>query len=71
LVDALRAPSKRAETTNIVAVDEHGQRLRDHRPSLGPGFRTVGTGLRRTPQFDVGRRETGQRLVHPGTRWAR
>ena len=41
LVAALRAPDKRAETTNIVAVDRPGRRLRDHHQ---PGARVRASG---------------------------
>jgi gamma-glutamyltranspeptidase/glutathione hydrolase len=67
LVDALRAPGKRAETTNIVAVDEHGNGCAITTSlGLGSGVWVPGYGVHLNSMLGEGELLRG--LVHPGTR---
>ena len=67
LVDALRAPCKRAETTNIVAVDEHGNGCAITTSlGLGSGVWVPGYGVHLNSMLGEGELLRG--LVHPGTR---
>jgi len=67
LVDALRAPSKRAETTNIVAVDEHGNGCAITTSlGLGSGVWVPGYGVHLNSMLGEGELVRG--LVPPGTR---
>jgi gamma-glutamyltranspeptidase/glutathione hydrolase len=67
LVDALRAPSKRAETTNIVAVDAHGNGCAITTSlGLGSGVWVPGYGVHLNSMMGEGELVRGS--VHPGTR---
>jgi gamma-glutamyltranspeptidase/glutathione hydrolase len=67
LVEALRAPSKRAETTNIVAVDEHGNGcVITTSLGLGSGVWVPGYGVHLNSMLGEGELVRG--LVPPGTR---
>jgi gamma-glutamyltranspeptidase / glutathione hydrolase len=67
LVDALRAPCKRAETTNIVAVDAHGNGCAITTSlGLGSGVWVPGYGVHLNSMLGEGELLRG--LVHPGTR---
>ena len=67
LIDALRAPSKRAETTNVVAVDEHGNGcVITTSLGLGSGVWVPGYGVHLNSMMGEGELVRG--LVHPGTR---
>jgi gamma-glutamyltranspeptidase/glutathione hydrolase len=67
LIDALRAPSKRAETTNIVAVDEHGNGcVITTSLGLGSGVWVPGYGVHLNSMLGEGELVRG--LVHPGVR---
>jgi gamma-glutamyltranspeptidase/glutathione hydrolase len=67
LVDALRAPTRRAETTNIVAVDEHGNGCAITTSlGLGSGVWVPGYGVHLNSMMGEGELLRG--LVHPGTR---
>ena len=67
LVDALRAPCKRAETTNIVAVDEHGNGCAITTSlGLGSGVWVPSYGVHLNSMLGEGELLRG--LVHPGTR---
>ena len=67
LVEALRAPCKRAETTNIVAVDEHGNGCAITTSlGLGSGIWVPGYGVHLNSMLGEGELLRG--LVHPGTR---
>jgi gamma-glutamyltranspeptidase / glutathione hydrolase len=67
LIDALRAPVKRAETTNIVAVDEHGNGcVITTSLGLGSGVWVPGYGVHLNSMLGEGELVRG--LVHPGVR---
>jgi gamma-glutamyltranspeptidase/glutathione hydrolase len=67
LIDALRAPTKRAETTNIVAVDEHGNGcVITTSLGLGSGVWVPGYGVHLNSMLGEGELVRG--LVHPGVR---
>jgi gamma-glutamyltranspeptidase / glutathione hydrolase len=67
LIDALRAPSKRAETTNIVAVDEQGDGcVITTSLGLGSGVWVPGYGVHLNSMLGEGELVRG--LVHPGIR---
>jgi gamma-glutamyltranspeptidase / glutathione hydrolase len=67
LIDALRAPSKHAETTNIVAVDERGDGcVITTSLGLGSGVWVPGYGVHLNSMMGEGELVRG--LVHPGLR---
>jgi gamma-glutamyltranspeptidase/glutathione hydrolase len=67
LIDALRAPTKRAETTNIVAVDDHGNGCAITTSlGLGSGVWVPGYGVHLNSMLGEGELIRG--LVHPGVR---
>jgi len=67
LIDALRAPGKRAETTNVVAVDEHGNGcVITTSLGLGSGVWVPGYGVHLNSMMGEGELVRG--LVHPGLR---
>ncbi len=67
LIDALRAPTKRAETTNIVAVDEHGNGcVITTSLGLGSGVWVPRYGVHLNSMLGEGELVRG--LVHPGVR---
>jgi gamma-glutamyltranspeptidase/glutathione hydrolase len=67
LIDALRAPVKRAETTNIVAVDEYGNGcVITTSLGLGSGIWVPGYGVHLNSMMGEGELVRG--FVHPGVR---
>ena len=67
LVEALRAPDRRAETTNVVAVDDRGRRLRDHHQPR-PRVRRLGARVRGAPELHDRRGRAGPRAGSPAQR---